>query len=716
MTGSNNKFIRFKNFYNHGNLPRIRADGTRIVRKNLNPPSRRTIITNLGICWVVLSSTTFLVFMNVAVLFDQPAVDNHNIFNTPFPNFQSPSSNTNANPYVSLVVFLTHKKADVLAALLPSILQQNQGYFEIVIADSGCLDETKHVIKKFLDDNDNNPRKIRYKYIEACDNPGYAIGTNRAVALAAESSQWILLLNENIVMQNDTFVENMVQLVEAKETAAAIGCKMVTTKGDKLIEAGGVLWNDASTAEFGRDRTDLDAPELSFPRPVDYVSGACLLVNKSIFNNYGGFDGKQLSKHYQDLDLQTHIQHHLKMEVWMQPSAVATHADPASIGKGDSSSSSKSLMKSNVEPFKEKWKEFLVHHPPTPYDLNDHSKHVELLKAADLRARDPTKARILYLDELIPNKSMGRGFGRAFDNIFMLADLGHRITVAALSVPTEEWCNDDCLQETRRLGVEVVTTPWEEFTESRVGFYDIVLVSRPSTFRMSYKKWREFYKKSPFTIVYDCEALWYRRDVDMLNLYKNKGIKFPSIGDVHENYIPVKELMTSEQKTTEETILKLADIIVPVSEKEADIIADLIPGINIQAIGHVMNLPDRKTVPFQERKGILFLASFNNDMYYNGDAIWYFLKETYPLVLKDSFEPIPLSIAGRDIPDELRNFTRDNGLDDHVTFFESLDDTTTLFDNSRVFIAPHLYGSGIQFKVSVFLLKVRLNWYSFLIF
>jgi len=85
-------------------------------------------------------------------------------------------------------------------------------------------------------------------------------------------------------------------------------------------------------------------------------------------------------------------------------------------------------------------------------------------------------------------------------------------------------------------------------------------------------------------------------------------------------------------------------------------------------------------------------------MYYNGDAIWYFLKETYPLVLKDS--PIPLSIAGHDIPEKLRNFTRDNGLDDHVTFFESLVDTTPLFDNARVFIAPHLYGSGIQFKLS----------------
>ena len=91
-------------------------------------------------------------------------------------------------------------------------------------------------------------------------------------------------------------------------------------------------------------------------------------------------------------------------------------------------------------------------------------------------------------------------------------------------------------------------------------------------------------------------------------------------------------------------------------------------------------------------------------MYYNGDAIWYFLKEIYPQILKES--PIPLTIAGREIPDELRKFAKDNDLDNHLTFAESVKDVSTLYDSHRVFIAPHLYGAGIQFKVSFYLISL----------
>jgi hypothetical protein len=811
----------------NGNVtsPVISRNGNSISTSTSSNKSRRKATSKKAMVRVqmLLSVLIFLVFLNGPVLLHRSTdtdMDNTNAPNAPtrgtantiqdiLPNFAiaspsrmsseskslvtsliskstSTSNNENENknengtannhtPYVSLVVVLMdrHKTTNVLASLLPSILQQQQQHqqhqgnsfhfeFEIVIADASCrVDSTlNRDMQRFLDDATLNPTRIQHtaiKIIEACEQHdsenthdtqkdySYAVLANRAVAKTATSSQFVLLLNEHIVLQNNTFVQSMVELLDAKPNAAAVGCKLLSDDGTTLIEGlGGIVWSDASTTSFGVDRTDLDAPDVMFPRPVDYVtSRACLMVNKTVFQNYNGFEDNNHQhhrqhnsnsnsnrQHYQELDLQMHIQHDLHMEVWVQPSAVATHADPASVGNRNSnnnsnndsnsnnsnsnsnhSSNNKWLRHSNAKSFQEKWKEVLVHHPPTPSYHNvssntsssNSSRHVEVLKASDLRTRDPTKARILYLDQLIPNQHMGQGFGRAFDNLSMLSNLGHRVTVMSLEMPTEEWCDAICLDETRRLGIEVVATiPWEEFTKARVGFYDIVLVSRPSTFERSYKILRKFYKQSPFVVVYDCEALWYRRDIDLLNLYK-EGIQFPSIGQVHENYIPVKELMTSIEKTSEETILKLADIIVPVSEKEADIIADLIPGGNIQAIGHVMNLPDRKRVPFQNRTGILFLASFNNDMYYNGDAIWYFLKETYPLVLRDSSaeqQPIRLSIAGRDIPEELRNFTRDNGLDDHVTFFESLEDTTPLFDNARVFIAPHLYGSGIQFKVS----------------
>jgi hypothetical protein len=210
-------------------------------------------------------------------------------------NRKSPST----KPYVSLVI-LTYKKFDLFAELLKSILRQNQDYFEIVIVDSGCLKETKRVIQKYLDDTETNNRwNIRYKYLEACDNPGYAIGNNRGVELVAESSQWITLLNDDIIMQGDTFIDSMLDIAETKESAAAAGCKLIVTSGDKIIEAGSMVFKESSAAGFGRGRFDMDSPELSYPRPVDYISGACLMVNKNVFNDYGGFDGKHFPNYYE---------------------------------------------------------------------------------------------------------------------------------------------------------------------------------------------------------------------------------------------------------------------------------------------------------------------------------------------------------------------------------------------------------------------------------
>ena len=46
------------------------------------------------------------------------------------------------------------------------------------------------------------------------------------------------------------------------------------------------------------------------------------------------------------------------------------------------------------------------------------------------------------------------------------------------------------------------------------------------------------------------------------------------------------------------------------------------------------------------------LESFHDNMYYNGDAVWYFLTEVYSriLLLEEPKSPIPFTISGENIP------------------------------------------------------------------
>merc|ERR1712226_1152621 len=87
-------------------------------------------------------------------------------------------------------------------------------------------------------------------------------------------------------------------------------------------------------------------------------------------------------------------------------------------------------------------------------------------------------------------------------------------------------------------------------------------------------------------------------------------------------------------------------------------------------------------------------------MYYNGDAIWYFLTEIYPMLIKEAQSSLPITIAGRSIPSELRETVQNGNLVKNVTFIESPNSVQELYDKARIVIAPHLYGAGIQYKVS----------------
>jgi Predicted glycosyltransferases len=538
--------------------------------------------------------------------------------------------------------------------------------------------------------------------VQMCHNPGYGLGNNEGVKKASNETKWVLFLNDDIVLKDDDFIHNMFRLGDShRETAAAVGCVLTTPKGDELIEAGSIIWNDGSAASFGRGRKDLRAPEFSYPRPVDYVSGACLMVDKSVFLNYGGFDHEDYVNYYEDTDLQMHIQHDLGKEVWVQPLSVALHEEHGSLGNKESLE----LMNKCHKIFFKKWREKLQkYHLPPPVNLPKIEQELAFLRASDVRGRKSDKASILYVDGDVPNKQMGSGFGRAFDNLSILASLGHRVTVVSLNPVTDGWCDVSCLDRIRQLGIEVITDGWGKFfpAKDRFDFYDIVIVSRPGTFLFTYKKLQKLFTKSPFTLIYDSEALTYRRDETLQHLVKEDGIMFPGMKHFEANL----KLGGFFSKQQEITMLSMSDQIVTVSVQETKLVKRQISNsTSAETIGHIMDLNAVTTNSFSQRSGILFLGSFHDNMYYNGDAIWYFLDKIYPLVLKNhddspATEPIRLTIAGRDIPLELIKYIAKNAtLARHVTFLESPENIDDLMEDTRLFIAPHQYGSGIQYKV-----------------
>ena len=401
-------------------------------------------------------------------------------------------NNPDGVPVMSVAI-LTYKNSLLVGKLLESVLEQKTEFtYEILVTDNGCRPETKATLNRILND-----ATVQHKYLPLCTNPGYAIGNNEGVEkLAHPQSKWILFLNDDVQLQ-PKFLQYMYDMAELKAPqAVGVGCKVLSEDSSKLIEAGSLVWNQGGTGGYARDRTDIDASDLMYARPVDYVSGVCFMMEHQAFVSYGGFDHKNFPNYYEDTDLQMHIQHDLDAEVWYQPLAIANHHEHGSFGQSDAVR----LMEKGAEVFRNKWKDHLPEHVFPNLDQWERS----LLLASDIRSRLPNKVNLLYLDERIPNIKT-----RSHSNIMALNNLHHRVALSTIKDEAQDDCTFVCKTNITQSGVEVVT-PREMslrsfLLENRQDFYQVVVASQRYTMDNMQDILR-MGRQSPqgFSIIFDC--------------------------------------------------------------------------------------------------------------------------------------------------------------------------------------------------------------------
>jgi O-antigen biosynthesis protein len=229
-------------------------------------------------------------------------------------------------PPILSVVILTYNKPERLQTLLQTMTNQNVDFLvEIIVADTGCFEDTRNVASfaqlLFL-----NEDRMSYIYAPICTNPGFAFVNNKEVMerWINSNSKWLLFLHDDVYLHSN-FLQDMMEIAESKPQAGAVGCMILNTKGDEIVEAGGIVWMDGTFYAYGKGRKDLDSPDLTFARQVDYVSGTCLMVQSKIFEDYCGLQGDLIADDYYIIDLQMHLQHELNKEVWLQPRAKLNH-------------------------------------------------------------------------------------------------------------------------------------------------------------------------------------------------------------------------------------------------------------------------------------------------------------------------------------------------------------------------------------------------------
>ena len=214
------------------------------------------------------------------------------------------------SPDVSIVIPVFNNLALSLECL--ASIQQKSGVkviYEIIIADDRSSDETSVVLSTIPN----------LRYMRNDSNLGFLRNCNQALAHA--KGNYVIFLN-NDVQVGDNWLETLLRTFTEHPQVGAVGPRFLYPNG-YMQEVGGSFRLDGTTEMIGLN-DDPSLAKYSYPRKVDYVSGACLMLPTALAVQLGGFSEDYLPCYCEDSDLCLRVRE-AGYFVYVNPAATVIH-------------------------------------------------------------------------------------------------------------------------------------------------------------------------------------------------------------------------------------------------------------------------------------------------------------------------------------------------------------------------------------------------------
>jgi hypothetical protein len=184
------------------------------------------------------------------------------------------------------VVIVTYGSSSEIPACVESLLKQSVPV-EIFLVDNASPDNTAQVVSEYAE---------RYENVHAILNPeniGLAAGNN--VPMGKCQGEYLLILNPDTLFR-DNSLELMVTFLDNNADVGVVGPKNVYPDGEPHVSfrrAWGIrhviTWR---VLPYRFPRLLHDRFSSYETQDVLYVSGSCLLIRRSIFEEIGGYDSE----------------------------------------------------------------------------------------------------------------------------------------------------------------------------------------------------------------------------------------------------------------------------------------------------------------------------------------------------------------------------------------------------------------------------------------
>jgi GT2 family glycosyltransferase len=199
------------------------------------------------------------------------------------------------------IIIVNWRSAAFLRKCLASIFAKTRNLsFETIVVDNASFDGADAVCREFP----------AVQYIQSNDNLGFAKANN--LGFRHSTGEFILLLNPDTEIIGDA-LETLVQCMKARPSAGIVGAKLFNSDlsiQTSCIQAFPTVLNQVFDTEFLRNKF----PRSSFwgtwplfngqsePSQIEVVSGACLLIRRSVFEQVGLFT-EDFFMYAEDVDL-----------------------------------------------------------------------------------------------------------------------------------------------------------------------------------------------------------------------------------------------------------------------------------------------------------------------------------------------------------------------------------------------------------------------------
>jgi len=200
------------------------------------------------------------------------------------------------NPHRVAAVILNFNGEGLLKEYLPNMRLVLDQKVEIVVADNNSTDRSLDYLKK------HHPEVDR---VELRKNYGYAGGYNKAIREV--NAKYIALINSDISF-DENWITPIVEFMEKNPDIAICQPAIRDLNNRRMFEYAGAAggWLDSLAYPFCEGRLfeslEPDEEQFNYPHEIFWASGAACVVNKELFEAFGGFDSNFFA-HQEEIDL-----------------------------------------------------------------------------------------------------------------------------------------------------------------------------------------------------------------------------------------------------------------------------------------------------------------------------------------------------------------------------------------------------------------------------